>query len=420
MMMTSEPRERPPTATWLLASDRDERPSVSIHVKKTYALRENGRCTPADLQMPLLIGALPCEEGDIPFHETDIVPFKDSTDLIVMATAFGRGQRSMLATIATTSLRLDYRIVGDRRCVWRGPGSWTFSDPEPFDTMPIRYERAYGGIDDAVSPPEIKHMIDLFGSHPGVYPRNPVGRGYVVYEDRRRIDGLLLPNIEDPRDLLTPERLVVGDPKNWWRQPLPWSCDWFDKEWYPRIAHFGGFPDGLPDDDRQVAEVARGYIPPLQKQRLTTKTLEKLLDPRLANAASPALIRPFLRGDEAVELVGMTPSGRIVVQLPSHRPRLKVRFEGMTTELVPVPNRILISTDEMAVYVVWHGVWPFPRELPYRIPHSDAPALAEANDVEVFADGEVVVPLDASSKPMLPGGLEAFVDGELVVPAVEA
>jgi hypothetical protein len=220
-----------------------------------------------------------------------------------------------------------------------------------------------------------------------------VGRGYVVYENRDVIDGLQLPNVEDPFDLLTPERLVLGGPQNWWKQPLAWSCDWFDKEWYPRVAHFRGIPAHLPDDDRTVPEVVRGWIDPLQNLVLAKKKLDEPLDGRFADAASPALVLPYLRGDEAIELTGMTPSGRIVVRLPGEVPRMRVRYEGKMFDVIPVPHRVLVSTEEMGVYVVWHGGWPTPRLLPKSPVRQGADVELHDLGIDVTVDDVLCDPL---------------------------
>ena len=44
------------------------------------------------------------------------------------------------------------------------------------------------------------------------------------------------PNLEDPDDPLTPERLVVGSFERWDEQPMPQGFGWFAKHWQPRIS----------------------------------------------------------------------------------------------------------------------------------------------------------------------------------------
>jgi hypothetical protein len=329
-----------------------------------------------------------------PIRETDVTPIKTGTDLIVLATAHApsAGTREMAVRIAAGDARWDYAVTGDRRCIHRGPGSIEFARPEPFTEMPLRYERAYGGVDENEPDPPIQHVLDAFKLHPGVYPRNPVGRGYAV-RDTPAIDGMPLPNIEHPHQRLTPSTLVARGPQGWWRQPLPWSCDWFDKTWYPRVTYFGGLPDHLPDDDRDVAEVRLGLVPPRQNTRHARLRMADALDARFANAASPALVLPFLRGDEALSFDGVSPRGRLVVRLPEPPPRMFVRFERRAHEVRPIMNRWLISTEDMAAYVVWHGAWPTPRPLPERFPRAGDDAGMELAGVEAFADGHHVPPL---------------------------
>jgi len=388
----------------LLASDANGRQIISVHAKITYRLLPSGACVRADEQSSFLNmdGAPQAAEEDVPddemMPETDIIPHKAATDLIVMASAQpARGQRActrLVASIACGGWRRNLLVHGPRRALYRGPGSVAFSEPEPFESIPLRYENAYGGCDPHVVPRPPETMFEGMSPHPGIYPRNPAGRGYVVVETRELIDGLLLPSVEDPADPLRPERLVAGGPENWWRQPLPWSCDWFDATWYPRSLFFGGLPDHLPDDDAGVEEVRRGFVPGNQNARIRAATISDLVDPRLGDAASPGMVLPFMRGDEAIALRGMTPLPEFVVRLPGERPRMEVRFEGKTVPLVPVPNRVLVSLDEMGVYIVWHGAFATPRSLPDRPPSSpNMPTGWDLQGVEAFADGVLVPPL---------------------------
>ena len=401
--MSQAPDERPastgeappaPSETYLLAADASGRQIVSVHVKRTYRLGADGHCRRFEGAIPLLLGPTSNDDEET-FPETDVIPFKGRTDLVVMAKAWGRGARQVTAKIRVGPLELRYHVSGERRAIYRGRGSWSFSVPEPFEAVDLRYDNAYGGFDETAPEPEIAHIIDLLNLHPGAYPRNTIGKGYVVQESRERIDGLVLPNVEHPEQLLTPDRLVTGSPDLWWRQPLAWSCGWFPKLAYPRIAHFRGVPDGIPEDDREMAEVRLGWLEPGYARRSAALTLDEPMDARCADAASPALVLPFLRGDEAIELTAMTPDGRLVVQLPGERPRIQIRCLGESYELAAVPHRVLVSTLEMGVFVVWHGAWVPPVPLPLRTvgPHE---GMAEALEgVESLVDGRPIAPLGA-------------------------
>jgi len=45
------------------------------------------------------------------------------------------------------------------------------------------------------------------------------------------------------------------------------------------------------------------------------------------------------------------------------------------------------------VYVVWHGAWPTPRELPERLPEPGEDASMELEGIEVVVDRRAVAPL---------------------------
>lgn len=385
----------PVTETVLLAADAERRQIVSVHVKRTYRLLPTGECVRAEIQQPFLnMAGEELEEGAPP--ELDIIPYKAATDLIVMATAHaprGRKVAQMVASVEFGDIRREYLIYGDRRCLYRGPGSVAFSKPEPFETILMRHEFAFGGCDPTAPVEQPKTLLEAMSPHPGIYPRNPAGRGYVVSDDSSLIDGLLLPNIEHPGDLITPQRLITRRIEDWWRQPLPWACDWFDPTWYPRCAFLGACPDFLPDDFRLLPEVERGYLPPDLHQQQREASIEKVFHPRWADAAAPGLIVPFMSGYEAIRFRNMTPDGEVVVRLPGDRPRISVSFQGKRVELTPVVHRVLISLEEMGVYVVWHGGWRTPRDFPEQPLGPDAPAGAELEGVAVYVDGQLVAPM---------------------------
>jgi hypothetical protein len=374
----------------LLAYDVDGRQIVSIHAKETYAFDARGACVLAERQAPLYV---PRAEPSAPWHtEMDVIPPKGTTDLIVHALAYGAGARTCVASIAVGTRKVVYAVSGDRRCSYAGRGSIRFSEPEPIDTLPICYENAYGGVDETTVVPEPKTLLDCFRRHPGAYPRNTAGKGYVVTERRETIDGLLLPNVEHPAQLLTPDNLVVGAPEIWWRQPLPWSCDWFSKAWYPRSSFLAGPSADVPFDDGELAEVRLGWVEAGQRARAQQASLDQLTDNRYFDAAAPALVMPFLRPGERIELAGMTSDGCRVVELPRACPHMKVHFEGATYDVWPVPNRVVISVEEERLSIVWHGRWRTPRELPDRLPVQGDNSTMELEGVEAFIDDALVLP----------------------------
>jgi hypothetical protein len=394
---------KPLTAIALLAADGQGRPIVSVHVKRSYRLRPDGTCQLAPQQSPFLHSEAREDEERWP-RESDILPPKLHTDLIVMARAVApRGTRvkQMIASIELGERRWAFSIQGDRRCLYRGPNQVEFSAPEPFESMPLAYEHAYGGADPTVPVTPPRDLAEACRPHPGIYPRNPAGRGYVINDNRQHIEGLLLPNVEHPDDPLTPRRLILGSPERWWLAPRPWSCEWFESSWFPRQVFSGGLPEHMPADDSQLAEVKSGFLPPGIAQRLRDTPLDQLVHPRCFDAASPAMVLPFLRGDETVRFRGLTASGDCAVRLPARPPKVLLRFRRKARELQPVVNRVVISLEEMGVYLVWHAAWPAPDELVNFMARNQKEEEHDLRGVDVVIDGQPVtfVAPEASGAP---------------------
>jgi hypothetical protein len=378
-----------PESLAVLSADAAGRQIVSVHVKRAYRLLPSGECRRAEVPVPLLFSRTPQNEDDVGIPESDVIPFKQSTDLIIMAKAHARpGATSSSVRVGVGSHDRQYRVWGPRRCMYRGAGSWTFSQPEPFESVPLSYAMAYGGVDPSYTLPEKVPIESAFSLPPNAYPRNTVGLGYVIQENRARMDGLLLPQLENPAEPLEPARLVVGDPRLWWRQPFPWSVDWFDGFWYPRSSFFGTLPDGLPEEDQALFEVRSGWVNPGQAKRWRQTPAAERLDSRFADAASPALVLPFLRGDESVRLDGVIPGGRdIIVRLPGEVPRIRLRHAGIDHCLAVRPHRILVSTLEMGVYIVWHAAFLPPSPLPLALPTLDRRETSDLEGIDVTQDG---------------------------------
>lgn len=373
---------------WSLMSDHEGRLLLGVHAKRTYALQRDGRCSRDTPQAPLLVRPIINPDGDEVFTETDVVPSKAGVDVVVMGSAHGRGRRQSEMSIRLAGRTIRYAVFGPRRCSYTGPGTLRFSEPEPFDSIPARYDRAYGGVDPTVPDQKpVENLIDLLDHHPGLYPRNPIGKGYAVFENRARLDGLELPNFEHPGHLLRPDTLVVRRPAEWWRQPFPWCCEWFDKTWYPRCAYMGHLPEVLPPNEHEMYEITHHLLEAPQRQKYPDAL--DTFDVRFYNAASPALVFPSLRGDEAVEVTGMTPEGRFVVQLPGDAPEFAVRVHGRAQLLEPKLERVLISVEEWGVSLVWHATLPAPRDILHRAPGpgDDITTLVRA---EAFVDRKPV------------------------------
>ncbi len=255
--------DRPDKTAVFLARDPEGKQAITALVKHTYVLGPRGTLDPAPDPMDFVdedeVVAKGDEPGSFPVAETEMVPFKLRTDFVVtgdIVTLDERPLRSLLAGVRVGPYGKGIQVFGERMIEVRPDNTIAFTDPEPFTTFPLSYARAYGGVDPSVprneDPKTAAEWIEYLSllSHPGVYPRNPVGRAYVVNPHVWLLNQRPLPNFEDPNDLLTPERILVRDPRAWWRQPMPAGTGWFGRGWYPRGTMAGLLPPFPPTSAR--------------------------------------------------------------------------------------------------------------------------------------------------------------------------
>ncbi len=167
----------------------------------------------------------------------------------------GKPVHQMKASIAIAGCQKELLITGDRFCQFRSGADPSFSEPTTFTQFKLRYEYAYGGND-----------YRSFPEMPLSYPRNPVGRGFVIRNSADNVEGMTLPNIEDPSDALTPERVIVGDPTHWNRQPFSQGFGWFRRAWYPRCSFLAAMPAFVPVNE-VMREAELGMVPRNQEIR---------------------------------------------------------------------------------------------------------------------------------------------------------
>src|SRR5262249_445204 len=109
------------------------------------------------------------------------------------------------------------RVVGDRYWI-KTLGLVSMTTPEPFERIPLIYERTFRGWDRRNSS-EDKHSFD---------PRNPVGTGFRSKEGKFE-DGVHLPNIEDPQSPI----------QNYLDMPSPTGFGFTSPNWQPRAGLAG-------------------------------------------------------------------------------------------------------------------------------------------------------------------------------------
>lgn len=206
-------------------------------------------------------------------YPSDFHPEKPATDFAVIGSACApdmKAVRTLDVDLAIAGRQTRIRVYGDR--VWDGG---RISSPDAFETMPIIYERAFGG--------SIYQEGQLVSSD----ARNPVGQGFAGGRSYKCMEGERLPNLEDPRTLIA----SIDD------TPDPACFGFCAPHWSPRAGFAGTYDDGW------------------QKERAPYLPLD--FDKRFFNAAHPALVCDgFLRGGERVEISNMHPEGDLDFALP--------------------------------------------------------------------------------------------------------
>ncbi|HEY7037549.1 MAG TPA: DUF2169 domain-containing protein, partial [Methylomirabilota bacterium] len=238
-------------------TDGDERARLTIVVKRTHRIAPDTESGPEPEQLPVFSADV-MSDGDPPSvrFEADLVPFKPRTDVVLVGRAYaprGRPVTELVAGLRVGPLRYGVAVFGDRVWDTRILATPTISPPEPFTTMDLVYERAFGGFD---------------GPGGRYCHENLVGTGFIGKETSERVKGLRLPNLEDPRNLI----------HSWDSRPRPVGFGFYGRGWAPRLAYAGTY------DDRYRSE--RHPQPPAD------------FSYRFFNGAHPDLqVEGYLRGD---------------------------------------------------------------------------------------------------------------------------
>jgi hypothetical protein len=325
---------------------------LSVLIKRTYDIVPDGVCVRANQDSKLIAGDrhFGDPQNSCVQYEADFVPFKLATDVVLNGHAHAPGYPAvdqLIASLTIADQRKDVLVIGDRKAHFREGAEPIFSDPKTFRKMPLRYEFAYGGVDVFSDP----HVQTIYG-------RNHMGRGFVVANTRHTVDGLVLPNLEDPLDRLTPERLCVGHFMHWQRQPMPQSFGWFSKYWQPRAALAGVMPADR-EFEQQMRASYRTLVPPDQLSMYDQTQLPDM-NFKFFNGASAGLVRPYLRGDETITASNLAPRSTLSFRLPGETPTIGLDIgQGMKSTPARLQT-VMIRLDERQLDLVWRSGFPYP------------------------------------------------------------
>jgi hypothetical protein len=360
------------------------KPLLGITIRRSYLFDADGRSILAGEQL-----GPPDDRED---HELELdhplprrLPedvFKTACDVVVQGSAqtYGRPTRE-LAVEARVGGVARHGLVLGRRWVDLRRGQIEFTQPEPFEVVPLRYDLAYGGFDRATQQevlasmkPELRAAVEhltpataakfsLFG-----YPRNPVGRGYVLSNQPQRLHGVELPQLEDAADRLTPRRLIPQSPTHWPAQPLPFCFDLLCPTFFPRAALFGLTPIHEPKGASFI-EIERGWLPRDGLRpgvwEVGYAALPGLLHLRASQNAALGLVADRLEPGDPWSLTHIHPARPAVAgRLPHETPRVFARVIGQASELGERRiSAVYIDAEAGTLDVYWTAYATLPRAL---------------------------------------------------------
>jgi len=334
---------------------------LGVVAKRTYVI-EGDRCVPAEAQERLL-GPEDEHEGGQSFRDKDTYGFKPATDVVVHGSAFSAGAEvtEITASVEIGDLARRVRVHGDRRVETVSGLTAAFSRAAPFSSMPLSYERSYGGFDaraaqllgDELADVIASLGVDFADASCFTYPRNARGVGFFVAVETERAVGTLLPNLEDPEDPLLPEHFFCPSWDRWMDQPIPGALDWALPSDFPRCVYHDLIPEHT-SRQRALREIALGA---LTEEDLAPTELLSPPRARAANGAAPGLSRVRLVGGEPVRLVHLHPSLReLVFRLPQEQPELTIQPPGCPVlPLEAMLDTVHIEPDRGRLSLVWSG-----------------------------------------------------------------
>lgn len=291
------------------------------------ALRGTFRVVP-DRPLELIRMQEPIVEADIYYGsardsslrmENDLAPFKTSTDIHVHAVARSPGRRpspAWVVSIRVGTLTKTLRVTGPRRWI-RGQRAFRLSEPEPCSEVPIRYERAFGGVWTAAN-----GVISVFED-------NPVGVGYVPPGEVPDQEFITAAQIESPEDPIR----ELG------HRHCPHGLGPVPRGWLCRRKFAGTY-------DERWRET-RWPEPPED------------FDFNFYNSAHPDLIYPsYLKGDEEVALHGLHALDAIKFRLPGYLiASVNARAHKLATIEPLMLDTVVIDALEDRAWLTWRGVF---------------------------------------------------------------
>ncbi len=289
----------------------------SFHVDRRGAVRRLGDAEVQPVDVPW--------EPDAPETSTTRLPCdvcirKPATDVLVVGeamSAYRAKQTELDVTVRVANLQRVLRVFGPR--VWyRGALGMVPSEPAPFESVAVRWENAWGGADftDPRAPLE--------------EARNPAGRGLV--RDPDTLEGALVPQVEDPDDLIESHR----------SRPTPAGLAPIGRHWLPRRQYTGTIDEFW------------------MRERMPLLPAD--YDARFEQCAPPGMVVDgYLRGGEPVLVQNMCAEGPLSFELPRLHFFAGAKVRGRLVETPAALDTVLVLPNARRVELTWRAAIAMPR-----------------------------------------------------------
>ena len=310
--------------------DQQGNDKVSIVAKITYKMLSGKEPQLSEKSIPIFKQNYFYDDKDHGsiLYESDLAPFKPQADIVIVGKAHTPNNEPRITLdvgLLVGNFKKVIKIFGDREWVQVDDEGFEISEPLPFTTMDLIYERSFGGSDPDND----------------VYNRqNPVGCGCIVEESLNNKKLCRLPNIEDPHNLID----------SWETRPDSVGLGFYANNWEPRIQYLGQY------EENEVQENKRLGLP-------------HNFSPLFYNSAHPDLqVKGYLKGDEKVELVNLSSKGRLIFNLSNIKPDVvisKKKSEEKETDNMKCDEKhlkmnldtLVFIPEEDVFYQVFRGVY---------------------------------------------------------------
>lgn len=269
-------------------------------------------------------------------YPSDISPRKYGTDVLINGFAHAKGQCSIEAAFSVGPLSKSIIVKGQRK--WeRRLFSETISKPEPFDSIPLRYERAFGG-----------RCEDKDGNMQ-VFRPNPAGMGFSLEFK----EGQSLPNLEF-------QESPIGSFKD---RPTPAGFGPIPTDWEERTAHAGTF-------DAAWFENRRPLFP------------DDFNECFYNAAPGDQVSRPKLRGGEVLTLKNIHPEAAVFsIKLPLLTFSTLFRVKNFSERLPMEMDVLLVEPEENRLALTFRSSleigndWHFLKSVHFELDSADVSCL---------------------------------------------